>query len=107
MLKKEDGRIDWTRSAEAVHNQVRGLQPSPGAYTRFRGQTLHVRRSRVAVANAHPGTVVSVKPLVVACGQSALELLEVQAEGRKRVSAVDFANGRRLTENEALGEVRT
>jgi methionyl-tRNA formyltransferase len=104
MLKKEDGRIDWTRPAAAIHNQVRGLQPSPGAYTQFRGQTLHVRRSRVAEAAGRPGTVVSVKPLRIACGAQSLELLEIQAEGRKRVPAADFANGCHLTENEVLGE---
>jgi methionyl-tRNA formyltransferase len=103
MLKKEDGRIDWTRAAAAIHNQVRGLQPSPGAYTRFRGQTLHVRRSRVVQTSGTPGTVASVKPLVVACGTGALELIEVQSEGRKRLSAADFANGQRLIENEMLG----
>jgi methionyl-tRNA formyltransferase len=103
MLKKEDGRIDWTREAAAIHNQVRGLQPSPGAYTQFRGQTLHVRRSRVVETSGSPGTVASVKPLVVGCGTAALELLEVQSEGRKRLSAADFANGQRLIENEKLG----
>jgi methionyl-tRNA formyltransferase len=67
---------------------------------------LHVRRSRVAVAegSGRPGAVVSVKPLVVACGEGALELIEVQSEGRKRVAAADFANGQRLVENEVLGE---
>jgi len=106
MLKKESGRIDWTRPAAAIHNQVRGLQPSPGAYTALRGQTLHVRRSRVAEAGgARPGAVVRVKPLVVACGEGALELIEVQSEGRKRVSAADFANGQRLMENEVLGDI--
>jgi methionyl-tRNA formyltransferase len=103
MLKKEDGRIDWTRDAAAIHNQVRGLQPSPGAYTQFRGQTLHVRRSRVVQTSGTPGMVASVKPLVVGCGTGALELIEVQSEGRKRLSASDFANGQRLIENERLG----
>jgi methionyl-tRNA formyltransferase len=51
-----------------------------------------------------PGRFVSVKPLVVACGEGSLELLEVQLEGRKRISAADFANGQRLTENDRLGE---
>jgi len=106
MLKKEDGRIDWTRPAAVIHNQVRGLQPSPGAYTGFRGATLHVRRARVAEAlraGLRPGTVASVKPLAVACGEGAIELIEVQSEGRKRVAAADFANGQRLLENEVLG----
>ncbi len=105
MLKKEDGRIDWARPAAAIHNQVRGLQPSPGAYTAFRGQTLHVRRARVAEASGgRPGAVMRMKPLIVACGVGALELVEVQSEGRKRVAAADFANGQRLMENEVLGE---
>ena len=85
---------------------MRGLQPWPGASTAFRGQTLHVWRSRVADADASgtPGAVRSVRPLVVQCGSGALELVEVQMEGRKRVPAGDFANGQRLTENEILGE---
>jgi methionyl-tRNA formyltransferase len=98
LLKKEDGLIDWSRPAAAIHNQVRGLQPWPGAYTTFRGQTLHIWKSRV-VEKA------SLKPWAVACGQSGLELVEVQLEGRKRMSAADFANGQRLTENDKLGDI--
>ena len=106
MLKKEDGRIDWRRSAAAIHNQVRGMQPWPGAYSSFRGAALHVWRARVveSIAGRAPGTLVSVKPLVVACGEGALGLVEVQMEGRKRMAAADFANGHRLVDNEVLGE---
>jgi methionyl-tRNA formyltransferase len=108
MLKKEDGLIDWSRKAQAIHNRVRGLQPWPGAYTRFRGQTLHVWRSRPVhpdiAGGAACATIASLKPLIVQCGEGALELLEVQLEGRKRISAADFANGQRLTENDRLGE---
>jgi methionyl-tRNA formyltransferase len=107
LLKKEDGRIDWTLSGLAIHNRVRGLQPWPGAYTTFRGQTLHIWRARPHLRPAHhpgPGRVLTLKPLVVCCGEGALELLEVQMEGRKRIGAVDFANGQRLTENDSLGE---
>jgi len=109
LLKKEDGAIDWTNSALDIHNRVRGLQPWPGAQTSFRGQPLHLWRTRVydAVAgNRAAGSLVSVKPLVAACGTGALELLEVQLEGRKRIAAADFANGQRLTENDILGEPR-
>jgi methionyl-tRNA formyltransferase len=106
MLKKEDGRIDWRRSAQAIHNQVRGMQPWPGAYSTFRGAALHVWRARpVEVAGGVPGTLASVKPLRVACGAGALELVEVQMEGRKRMPGADFANGHRLIENEMLGEL--
>ena len=119
LLKKEDGAIDWSEGALAIHNRVRGLQPWPGAQTAFRGQPLHVwktclqeRKSPTRVSGADlgvrpttaPGQFVSLKPLVVACGEGRLELLEVQLEGRKRISAADFANGQRLTENEILGE---
>jgi methionyl-tRNA formyltransferase len=110
LLKKEDGLIDWRRPAAAIHNRVRGLQPWPGAYTRIDGQTLHIWRARPFIETARasngacvPGRVVSLKPLVVSCGEGALELLEVQLEGRKRLSAADFINGRHLTENDSLG----
>jgi methionyl-tRNA formyltransferase len=108
LLKKEDGAIDWSRPAQEIHNRVRGLQPWPGAYTGFRGQKLHLWRTRVAhgVSGAAPGTVLGARPLLVQTGQGSLELLEVQMEGRKRVPAGDFANGQRLTDNELLGEAR-
>jgi methionyl-tRNA formyltransferase len=110
LLKKEDGLVDWSLPAQAIHNRVRGLQPWPGAYTTFRGQTLHIWKSRPAPRSLAPGPclpasgrISTVKPLVVSCGSGALELLEVQLEGRKRISAADFANGQRLTENEDIG----
>ncbi|MFY9724194.1 MAG: methionyl-tRNA formyltransferase [Bryobacteraceae bacterium] len=107
MLKKEDGRIDWSRSAPAIHNQVRGMQPWPGAYSSFRGAALHVWRARTTEAGGGhpPGALIRIKPLVAACGAGAIELIEVQMEGRKRMLAADFANGQRLVENEILGEV--
>jgi methionyl-tRNA formyltransferase len=104
IIKKEDGLIDWARTASEIHSQIRGLQPWPGAYTTFRGQKLHVWKSRVSEAGGGgPGSVAGVKPLRVACGEGSLELIEVQMEGRKRISAADFANGQRLSENESLG----
>jgi methionyl-tRNA formyltransferase len=109
LLKKEDGAIDWADTAPAIHNRVRGLQPWPGAQTSFRGRPLHLWKTRVhdaGAGNTAPGRLVSVKPLVAACGTGAIELLEVQLEGRKRISAADFANGQRLTENDILGEPR-
>ena len=105
MLKKEDGQIDWTADARAIHNRVRGMQPWPGAYTRFRGQTLHVWKARPAGGVvAPPGRFASLRPPCVSCGSGALELLEVQLEGRKRMAAADFVNGQRLNENDFLGE---
>jgi methionyl-tRNA formyltransferase len=110
ILKKEDGLIDWRQGALAIHNRVRGLQPWPGAQTTFRGRPLHIWKSRVAVAAgvtaAEPGAVLRARPLLIATGEGALELLEVQLEGRKRIPAADFANGQRLVENEVLGAVK-
>ena len=107
ILKKEDGRIDWRRTAAEIHHRVRGLLPWPGAYTNFRGQVLHVWRSRVAPGDAAPpGRLISGRKLIVACGAgTALELLEVQLEGRKKMSGEAFANGQRLTENDVVGEL--
>jgi methionyl-tRNA formyltransferase len=113
LLKKEDGIVDWSRPAQSIHNRVRGLQPWPGASTTFRGQPLHIWKSRVPKVgqalppvNPPPGRISAVKPLVVSCGSGALELTEVQLEGRKRISAADFANGQHLVENEDIGGLR-
>jgi methionyl-tRNA formyltransferase len=118
LLKKEDGAIDWTGAALDIHNRVRGLQPWPGAQTSFRGIPLHLWKTKSPTRGSGadgprgypvrptnlPGRFVSLKPLVVACGTGALELIEVQLEGRKRIRAADFANGQRLTDNDILGE---
>jgi methionyl-tRNA formyltransferase len=106
LIKKEDGRIDWSQPAAAINDLIRGLQPWPGAYTGLRGQTLHIWRARPVEISAGlpPGTIRSVNPLVVACGKDALELVELQLEGRKRLAAAEFANGQRLRENELLAE---
>ena len=104
LLKKQDGVMDWTLPAQALHNRVRGLQPWPGAFTAFRGQTLDIWKSRVSAAHGPvPGSFLSARPPVIACGSGALELIEVQLEGRKRIPALDFANGQRLTENDRVG----
>jgi len=111
LLKKEDGAIDWRLPAGAIHNRVRGLQPWPGAETRFRGAALHIWKTRVVEAGEGdaervPGSWLGLKPPVVVCGEGAVELVEVQMEGRKRMGAGDFANGHRLTDNDVLGEPR-
>jgi methionyl-tRNA formyltransferase len=114
LLKREDGRIDWSQPAAAVHNRVRGLQPWPGAFTSLCGRALHIWRSRPwdrpgppLGGVSSPGRIVSLRPLVIACGSDSLELLEVQQEGRKRIAAADFVNGQRIEENEALGDNAT
>jgi methionyl-tRNA formyltransferase len=108
ILKKEDGLIDWRLSAREIHNRIRGLQPWPGAYSTFRGQTLHVWSSAVSEYRSPdpPGTVVlENRRLYAASGDGLfLELREVQLEARKRLAGAVFANGVRLASHEILGE---
>jgi len=102
ILKKEDGRIDWTRTAEQIYNRMRGFAPWPGAYSTFRGQTCHLwgRPEQIPVAEGllSPGEIISLaKDIFVVCGKSThLRLEFVQIEGRKRISAREFANGARI-----------
>ncbi len=111
LLKKEDGLADWNRPAAELHNRARGLLPWPGAYTFFRGQLLHLWRTRPAaeLIGGPPGRLqVSKRRLLAACGQSsALELVELQLEGRKRLTSEAFLSGQRLSDNEMLGEEKT
>jgi methionyl-tRNA formyltransferase len=108
ILKKEDGSIDWKWPARKIFNRTRGLLPWPGAYSFFRGQMFHVWKARVEEdpATGVPGQLLPQrKRLLVACGEgTALEPLEVQVEGRKRMPVEAFLNGQRLNDNEALGE---
>lgn len=104
LLKKEDGRIDWAQPAQAIYNRIRGLQPWPGAFTTFRGKTCHIWGQPAAErrAAAAPGTIsVDKQQLMVACGNStALQLEFVQLEGRKRITAREFASGAHLSEGD-------
>ena len=107
VLKKEDGYIDWTRPAQQVHDLIRGFQPWPGAYTSFRGQSLHLWRSRLVPQrwNLPPGALIHEHGVFAIGGDgAALELLELQLEGRKKMPAEVFANGHRLTSIDRLGE---
>jgi methionyl-tRNA formyltransferase len=111
VLRKEDGLIDWTRPAREIFNRCRGFLPWPGTYTAFRGNLLHIWRSKPAndIDSGVPGSIHLRGPRVlVACGQgTALELEELQLEGRTRISAEAFRNGQRLTANDILGERTT
>ncbi|MGA2880850.1 MAG: methionyl-tRNA formyltransferase [Bryobacteraceae bacterium] len=107
ILKKEDGEIDWSWPASKIFNRSRGLLPWPGTYSFFRGQMFHIWKSRVAsdAASAKPGQMIPHKKrLLIACGEgTALDPIEVQMEGRKRMSAEAFLNGQHLREDEKLG----
>jgi len=106
ILTKEDGRVDWGRPNREIAGQVRGFHPWPGAYTTFRGSLVHLRRVEpVAGPPSRPGVLeVQGGSLRAACGQGWLDLLELQPEGKKLMSARDFINGRRPASGDLLGE---
>jgi methionyl-tRNA formyltransferase len=110
-LEKKHGRIDWSQSAGQIYNRMRGFAPWPGTYSTFRGQLCHLwgrpaDRGVAAIAGATPGTLLAGgRGLRVACGESsAIELTEVQLEGRKRITAGEFANGAHVAPGERFGD---
>ncbi len=106
ILKREDGLIDFQRPADEIVNRLRGFQPWPGAFTSFRGKQLHLWAAKPAGASLPPGDIkVEGERLLVGCGaNTAVELLEVQPEGKKRMAARDFMHGYRPKPEEKLGE---
>jgi methionyl-tRNA formyltransferase len=103
ILKKEDGRIDWSMDAQEIVNRVRGLVPWPGCYGFLRGQRLHIWRSKQAEGLFHEGQLrVIGKKLYAGCKGGAIELMEVQLEGKKRMTAGAFLNGFAIEDGEVL-----
>jgi methionyl-tRNA formyltransferase len=114
ILKKEDGRMDFARTAKDLFNRLRGFQPWPGAFTTFKGKTLQVYRAQPLqhAVKLTPGEVAAEGArLFVGCGKNkdkdadtALELIEVQLEGKRRMTAQEFINGYRPKSGDHLGE---
>lgn len=107
-LQKPEGQIDWARSAQDIHNLVRGLQPWPMASSALNGKRVILVQSRVASADAHPdvppGTIVDVTGggLRVQTGQGLLDIVMLQPEGRRPMPARDFIAGHRLAPGAAF-----
>jgi len=116
ILKKEDGRMDFARTAKDLFNRLRGFQPWPGAFTIFKDKTLQVHRAQPAQlpVTLMPGQIaVEGMRLLVGCGNNndkdkdagtALELIEIQLEGKRRMTAQEFINGYRLKSGDHLGQ---
>jgi methionyl-tRNA formyltransferase len=107
ILKKEDGRIDFSRRAREIHNRLRGFQPWPGAFTTFRGKSLAI----VSARSLAPGSelvpparirLLEGRLLVGAGGDTSLEIFELQPEGKKKMLAADFINGYKPKSGEAF-----
>jgi len=107
MLKREDGRIDWSRTAKEISNRMRGFAPWPGAYTEFRGSTCHLwgKPAGEEKPEIAPGTILAGKDgfRVVCGGESLLEVVSVKQEGRKMISAGEFLRGARVGTGERFG----
>lgn len=111
MLKKEMGLIDWSRDAASIECLIRGLNPWPSAYTRYRGKMLKIWAAQVenqteALGDVRPGTVLEVgkKTLKIQTGSGILSVKELQLEGKKRMETDAFLRGVRMEQGELLGE---
>lgn len=102
MLEKAMGRLDLTRPARELHNQVRGMNPWPGAFCTVGGKTLKIHETRVAAGSGAPGTLLCADPVTVACGEGALQLVTVQPEGKPRMAAEAWLRGARLPQGARL-----
>jgi methionyl-tRNA formyltransferase len=110
LLTREDGWMDFSRTAKQVYDRWRGFQPWPGAHTRLRGKKLIVHRMRMAERSlgAEEGMLVVMgDAMYVGCGQgTAIEVDEVQIEGKRRMSAAEFLHGHQVKSGERLGHER-
>lgn len=98
MLEKTMCPIDWTLSAQQVHDHVRGLHPWPVATMELQGKTFKVHETRIAEGSGAPGQILGLtkKGLKIACGEGAVEITSLQAEGGKRMAAPDYFRGHPL-----------
>jgi methionyl-tRNA formyltransferase len=103
ILKREDGKADWSLSAPEILNRIRGFQPWPGFYGFLRGQRFHVWKARAAAEGPAPAALKATgHRLYAGCANGSIELLEVQLEGKKRMPAAAFLNGFTLSGDEVM-----
>lgn len=105
MLKKEMGEIDFEKSAEEIHNLVRGLNPWPTAYTFLDGKSVKIHEAKAAEGfSGKTGELLDEKRFIVGCKNGAVELITVQPEGKNKMSGADFIRGRRLVKGTVFGK---
>jgi methionyl-tRNA formyltransferase len=106
LLKKEDGLIQWQKSAREIHNQIRGMNPWPGCFTYFNGKLLKVFAVEVGEQQAKetPGSIIEISEsgITVATGTDSLILKEIQLEGKKRLSVEEFVKGKAIKAGDIL-----
>ncbi len=96
--------IDFSKPACEVHNQIRGLNPWPVATTEIANRNVKIYSSRLCEKCGKAGTILSIKPFIVACGDRSVEITEVQPEGKKRMTAAAFTAGHKLDIGELIGK---
>ena len=96
MLDKSLCQIDWTKSAQEVHNKVRGLNSWPIAVSKINGKRIKIFSTEKADLKGNSGEILSVNPLIVGCGEGSVKILELQLDGKKRMNAQDFTRGYKL-----------
>ena len=103
IITKADGEIDWKLSAKEIDCKIRGLHAWPVAYTKVNGKMLKIFSAEILESEAEAGKVLtSDKELIVACGENALKITELQLEGSKRMKTEDFLRGKSI-DSEFLG----
>lgn len=104
-LTKEQGHLDWSLPADILHNRIRGYQPWPGCYTFRQGARLRIWRSELEAGDGVPGSVISAgrDGLVLAAGQGALRLIEVQPEGKSRMPTSAYLLGHPMSPGDQMG----
>jgi methionyl-tRNA formyltransferase len=95
-ISKDEAQIDWSLPTTVLDRRIRAFNPFPGAITRFQDEPLKIWSARPVVGTGQPGEIMSTSPLRVACGDGALELLEVQKAGGKRLAAAAYVAGNAL-----------
>ena len=97
-ITKDTGKIEWNKSAEEIHNLVRALSPHPGAYFYFRDKQIKIYKTKINdSASTGTGRIIQIKnQLFASCGNGSIEILELQQEGKRRLSADEFLRGFRF-----------
>ncbi len=105
LIDKQMGRLDFAKDAVVLDRLIRGVTPWPSAFTSYQGKQLKIWRAEPVDGSGEPGTILNVEKdaFTVACGSGALRILEVQLEGKKRMSTHDFLLGVKVKTGEVLG----
>lgn len=93
MLNKEIAVIDWQKTAQEIHNKVRGLNPWPVAVSKIGGKKVKIYTTGLSDAKGNAGEIISLSPFIVGTGKGSVEILEIQAEGKRKMTAEEYLRG--------------